>query len=231
MSCEKMKLTMLDRLYGEADTESAAVLQSHLDGCEACRSEWKILQSMRDQLASDWPDIDAPLKMVFVRENVTFLGRLREMLALPKLPRPGWAAGMAFAVLGLFLLLAVFNSRFTYEGGRMQLQFSLAAPTAAPPADAVVLTRAQWNELQQAQLAQFQQILTASENRQRVELGKALICMAQKMDYQRGQDLRWVEQGLKQIDYNTAIKFAETDRMLNGVVQYALQDQKPAARP
>ncbi|MBN2357141.1 zf-HC2 domain-containing protein [candidate division KSB1 bacterium] len=224
MVCEEFKNSMMDYIYDEISQQEREALEAHLAGCASCREELQALQQIQQQL-QQWPDVDADLKLVFVEDPKSAFGWFRERFAWLWGPRLKYATGFAVVCAAFFLFFAVLNTQISYKEGDFKVSMSLWSKAPDLPEDAVVLTRDQWLQMQQAQLLQMEEFILQSEARQRLLVGQAIQQLAIKIDEQRKNDLQLVEQGLQRMNYQTAYRFAETDRALSEMLQYALREQ------
>jgi hypothetical protein len=113
MECEGYRDQMLDVLYGEADAESARLVEMHQGACEACREEMASLRHVRHDLRA-WT-----LPALPARRPGAPASRVRPLLAM--------AAGL---VLTAGAALGLSGSEVSYREGR--LAFRLGRGPAAP---------------------------------------------------------------------------------------------------
>jgi anti-sigma factor RsiW len=93
MECQKVKAQLSAWLDQELDADVEAVLTAHLEGCEACRREWRQLRALDDALSN----LAAPVPMGLAERVAAQVRRPRR--------RQGWqsAALAACLILGIAL--------------------------------------------------------------------------------------------------------------------------------
>jgi anti-sigma factor RsiW len=93
MECQKVKAQLSAWLDQELDADVGAVLTAHLEGCEACRREWRELTALDAALSN----LAAPVPSGLAEKVVAQVRRPHR--------RPGWqsAALAACLVLGIAL--------------------------------------------------------------------------------------------------------------------------------
>jgi hypothetical protein len=64
MSCESFRESLVSRLYAELDPAENDRLDSHLEGCDACRSELEGLSATRARLRDAEPDVPPAPRVV-----------------------------------------------------------------------------------------------------------------------------------------------------------------------
>ncbi|MEW5923606.1 MAG: zf-HC2 domain-containing protein [Candidatus Zixiibacteriota bacterium] len=111
MNCEYFRELMSARLDGELSTDEERQLAEHLAGCPSCRETADQLTELKDSLGSDTPEkMPIGLEKAIFEKTVQKPARkssLREFIGgYYRVPR-----GLAWAVLVLFILLAVNSFR------------------------------------------------------------------------------------------------------------------------
>jgi len=219
MNCEQAQSLLMDYLYDEISDEDRLLFQAHLSQCESCQQE---LESLRQTstLLQQWEDVTPDFNVVMVTEKVSWLGRLVQGIGnyLPK-PRK-IAAGVAIAVAGLFLLLAIANTEISYRQGEFKMSLGLFSK----PADrgtTVSTVDPQWVEqLQKQNYYLMNSLIQQSEQRQRKELASAVLQLRQELERQRIEDLNLVGFGLDDIKQTTYRQIRRTDESLNQLMKF-----------
>jgi anti-sigma factor RsiW len=225
MTCEELRLELLDVLYGEAEPEVRRRVDAHLEVCPACRQERQGLEGVRRDLR-EWrlPDSLMP-------------GPAR---VAPASPLAGLWRLAAAAVLLLALGAAVGLSglSFRFERGPVTVQLGRAP-------DAVLLARleaqeeryrAEMAELrrslstavrpvgapgpsQEALLEQVARMIDASESRQQSRLETAWADISQQAEAQRRFDLARISAGLSYLDSKSGAQAARTSELVSYLIE------------
>ncbi len=109
MECQAVKEQMSAWLDQELDADAEAVLTAHLEGCEACRSEWRKLRALDAALGN----LAAPVPR----------GLAEKVAAQVRRPRPrrqGWQSAALAACLVLGIALGGTVARSFYGADRDQ---------------------------------------------------------------------------------------------------------------
>jgi hypothetical protein len=225
MKCDDIKELLVDYLYRETTAEDAEQLERHTKRCKSCREELAELQKT-STLLKQWPDIDPKMKLVFVQEKKALLSSLVPSLDWRHRPIRKFALGLAFGLASLLVLLALTNTTVSVKDGDFQISASLFSRQQPLPDDVIPMTAAALAELQHQNLAHTQELIAASQERQRNEFALALTELAKKVDYQRDIDMRLLGRGIEEVQYQTASRLDRTDRALNDFFRLANAEQK-----
>ncbi|MFQ6115315.1 MAG: zf-HC2 domain-containing protein [bacterium] len=231
MKCESSKEKLIGYFYQDLDSEEMAEFEAHLGKCTACQKELKQLAKTTNILRA-WPDEEPNLNFVFVQERTSLWKAI-----LPDWLRGlGWrriSVGLAVGIVAVLAILALLNLEATYNQGNFSLKLSLL-PRPSTESNAPLtplakpVTRQEFSEWQQQSLQLIQEMLEASEARQRHELELTMAQFARDMDLQRRQDLQLVGKGLEVFQLSNENRFNRTNEILQKLIQTAqYQSSKP----
>lgn len=211
MSCDELKILMMDSLYDEIAPPDAARLQEHLQSCPKCQAEFTALEAT-SRLLHKFPDLEPNRHFVFVQESQSWRHRLGNFLPARKL-----AYGIAIAATALLLVLTIANSDIQYQNGNLQLRLSLARP--APSSQPVYVTQAELRQIQNDNLILIRQLFEANNLEQQQLVQRTLAQLALDLEQRRRQDLNLVARSLDNVHYGTKIRLDRTDQVLNNLIR------------
>jgi hypothetical protein len=208
---ERLAADKMDLLYGEADAESRARVESHLASCPACRGEMDGLRALRGELRAWQRPRPRP---AFTPRGVV-------------VPRWLAAAAVLLAALGATVAaashvqmrraLAAHEARAdALEARQREAQAALVAAlarAAGGPAGAdaeALLARVD---------ARVEERLRASETRQFERLDLRLASWNEKAEAQRRLDLARVAAGLSYLDGRHGQQLARTNELMGYVLE------------
>lgn len=203
MACANWKNSLMGRLYGEIDTEEAAALAAHLEGCADCRESLDDLQRVRTVLREDEPAVPATPRVVVLR-------------ARPVLRH----AALAASILGAALLAGV-GAGAGYALGRTSAPSPSAAGKAVPvaAADTEELVRREVDR----RLAALQKSSAdepargAERSVSAPELKSELAKLEKKMNGQRAADIDFVLDQIGASEFRTGARIGKTNEALRTV--------------
>lgn len=220
MTCDEIKIQLMDFLYNEIETDAEKLVRAHLQNCPACRGEYEALSRTSLTLKA-WENEDPRLHLVFVKESQSWLSALKEKFLPERAPAWGKLAGLAAGIaIGVLFISALMNTEITYDNGNFAYRTSLLP---RPPATADSQLVAQ---LRQKLNAQYQQMLLASQQQQRDELNRTLAQFATEVDRQRRIDLTLVGRGLDEFQQHTNSRFEQNNELLNQFLRNVKLPQK-----
>lgn len=211
MTCDENKILLMDFLYNEIDPESEKLARAHLQSCAACRTEYEELSRTSLTLKA-WENEDARLRLIFVQENRSWLGALKEKLfpnGAPVWGKLAWTgAGVA---IGLFLIGAALNTEIAYNNGNFTYRTSLLPrQDVATTVDSQLVAR-----IQRQAHEEYQRLLLAGQQEQREEFNRTLAKFAAEIDRQRQSDLLLVGRGLDEFQQHTNSRLQRNDAIIN----------------
>jgi anti-sigma factor RsiW len=114
MTCDRMKDTVLDLLYGELEPRAREEAEEHLRTCPDCREEVESLRRVRRVLDEGRPTVpEAPPIQVALP---------------PRVARgPLWAAAAAFLLAALLSVLALGRATMSWDESGFSLAFGAAS--------------------------------------------------------------------------------------------------------
>jgi hypothetical protein len=215
ISDERLQADKMDALYGEADAEARARLETHLADCAECREELAALARMRKDLQA-WRLPRRASTSALVRRGVFV---------------PSWLAAAAALVLGIGLGLSAsgyFSLRRAVleQSARAQaleeqqrqtaqaLQAALVRTPSPRLEDAALITRVE---------ARLDERLRQSEARQARQFELRLGAFGARSEEQRRVDLARVAEGLSYLDGRHGQQLARTNELMSYVLDTASQ--------
>ena len=117
MKCNDIKEMFMDLIYDEISDEDKAVVEKHLEECAACKKELMEL-SNTSQVLQKWEIPEPKMNLVFVKERISILDKVKEWFKLPELSyrKFGFAFAGTFACVLVILSLVNFELSKTNEG-------------------------------------------------------------------------------------------------------------------
>jgi hypothetical protein len=215
MTCDDIKILLVDLLYNEIAPESEKLVRGHLQNCTACRSEYAALSNTSLTLKA-WENEEPHLNLVFVKESASWLAALKEKLFPAGAPRWGKLAwGFALGLGAVFFVSALLNVEVSFSEGKFAYRASLVPrrPTIAE-IDSQLVRR-----IQEQNREVLNQMLAAGQQQQRLELNRTLAQFATEINRQRTNDLLLVGRGLEEVQENTTTRLERNQEMLNRLMQ------------
>ena len=220
MTCDEIKIGLMDFLYNESDPETDKLVRAHLQNCTACRGEYEALSRTSLTLKA-WENEDPRLHLVFVKESQNWLSAVKEKfenMHAPALGKVAWlSAGIA---IGVLFISALLNTEISYNNGNFAYRTSLLPrPAATADSQLVAQIRQELNE-------RYQQLLLASQQQQRDDFNRTLAQFATEVDRQRQIDLMLVDRGLNEFQQHYNSRFERNDQILNQFLRTVKLPQK-----
>jgi len=220
MTCDEIKIQLMDFLYNEIEPESDKLVRAHLQNCPACRGEYEALSRTSLTLKA-WENEDPRLHLVFVPESRSWLDAVKEKFLPERAPAWGRLAGLAAGIaIGVLFISALLNTEITYDNGNFAYRTSLLPrPSATADSQLVAQMRQELDE-------KYQRLLLASQQQQRDELNRTLAKFATEVDRQRQVDLMLVGRGLDEFQQHTNSRFEQNNELLNQFLRNVKLPQK-----
>jgi len=220
MTCDELKIGLMDFLYNESDPEAERLVRAHLQNCPACRGEYEALSRTSLTLKA-WENEDPRLHLVFMKESQSWLSAVKEKFLPARAPAWGKLAGLAAGIaIGVLFISALLNTEITYDNGNFAYRTSLLPrPTATADSQLVAQIRQELNE-------KYQQMLFAGQQQQRDEFNRTLAKFATEVDRQRQIDLMLVGRGLDEFQQHTNSRFEQNNELLNQFLRNVKLPQK-----
>jgi anti-sigma factor RsiW len=98
MSCERWNEAILGRLYDETEPDQDRALESHLEGCAACRASVSELRRLRAVLRENEPEVPRAPRVVVLRDAARFRPALLAASLAGAALLAGAGAGAGYAV-------------------------------------------------------------------------------------------------------------------------------------
>ena len=218
MSCESFRESLVSRLYAELDPAEGERLDSHLEGCEACRSELEGLSNARARIRDAEP-VAPPSPRVVVLSPRPSVPRYLSFAA-----GIGWGAVLLSVGLVAGWNLAPAESRPTEiagdssAGSRVQ-----AVPARSDDADTGVtlealeaMQRKIDDQERRIQTLTATTAMQASLSRQEYESGLARL--RNDVDQQQADNLRFFFHEVRGVEERTNGRINETQQALQHIV-------------
>lgn len=220
MTCDEIKLSLMDFLYNENDPEADKLVRAHLQNCAACRSEYEALSRTSLTLKA-WENEDPRLHLVFVKESQSWLHALKEKFENARVPAIGKLAWLTAGIaIGVLFISALLNTEISYNNGNFAYRTSLL-PRPAVTADSQLVA-----QIRQELNEKYQQMLLASQQEQRADFNRTLAQFATEVDRQRQIDLMLVDRGLNEFQQHYNSRFERNDQILNQFLRTVKLPQK-----
>jgi len=213
MKCEDYQNLIIEELYDEITPGDRKKLKSHLRVCPDCTARLEALRST-SQTLKKWPDVDPKLNLTFIPEK-----RLSANGWLKRFGFKQFAYGFAGACAAVLLILAIGNTRISYQNGDFEFQASLRPVQTALPSENY-LTKADLEQFKQENYTTIGQIITENNERERIRQALVLSDLYNEMETKRQTDLVAVSQTLQQVNYGNEERFDQTNQALSALIQY-----------
>jgi hypothetical protein len=199
MSCEMSKERLTGFAYDDMEPGEREKMESHIADCLVCKQALADLGQTRGILGS-WPDERPDMDLVFVREQRSlWRGLIPEWLTGRGFGK--FAAGMTVGIASVLLVLSVFDVSVQDGGLTIGLEPRPDTPQVDPLDRPVTLK--EFASLQRKSLDLVEQMLQASEERQRQSFDYALTQFARSLEEKRNRDLQMVGRGLEAVELST----------------------------
>ena len=217
MKCDEIKNKMMDYLFAELDETEHKQFDSHIKGCQSCKSELAEFQSTVD-VAEKWPEIEPKRDIVFVTPKTNLVEKVTHFLRPdPKKSPLRWIGRLGF--VGLILIVIFLRSEIHYSQGQFSLRIGSNGSQAEQLNNVSPEMVSALKSLQEENLSYFQQMLRDSEQRQRNLLFTGLSQISNKIDQTRKVDLNYFGENLQRLDRNNSYNFDKTAEMLQNVLK------------
>lgn len=220
MTCDEIKLSLMDFLYNESDPEADKLVRVHLQNCAVCRNEYEALSRTSLTLKA-WENEDPRLHLVFVKESQSWLHAVKEKFENARVPALGKLAWLTAGIaIGVLFISALLNTEISYNNGNFAYRTSLL-PRPAVTADSQLV-----GQIRQELNEKYQQMLLASQQQQRADFNRTLAQFATEVDRQRQIDLMLVDRGLNEFQQHYNSRFERNDEILSQFLQTVKLPQK-----
>lgn len=213
MKCEEYQNLIIEEIYAEIAPDDRLLLRKHLQTCPACAEKLKTLGSA-SQILQKWPDSDPRFNLTFIPEN-----RLTANDLIRKFSFKKFAYGFAGACATLLLILAIGNTKISYQNGKFEFQANLVPDRTLIQPDNY-LTKADLEQFRQENYSTLSQIITENNEREKISQAIMFNDLYKEMEAKRQSDLQVVSRALQQVNYGSEERFNQTDRALSALIQY-----------
>lgn len=218
MNCSELKPLFVDFIYDEISDEDRQLFEAHLAHCESCQQQLAALQNTSHVLQR-WEDVDPDFNVVMVSEKVSWFTQVKERVR-QLFPRPAkFGYAVAYAVVGVLLLLAIANTEISYRQGEFKMSMGLFSRSVTPKQAENALTQEFIDQWRKENYYLMSSLIQQSEERQRKERTSEILRLRQDLAQQRIEDLNLVGLGLDNIEQNTFRQLKRTDTNLNELMQ------------
>jgi len=218
MKCKEMKPLLMDFIYDEISEADRRFFESHISQCESCQKELASLQKT-STILQQWEDVDPNFNVVMIAEKSSWVSlvkqRLRQLIPTPK--KIGY--GAAYAIAGIFLILAIANTEVTYRQGEFKINMGLFSRPSSKVQPEKLLTQEFLDQWRKENYYLMSSLIQQSEQRQRKERASDMLQLRQDFARQRIEDLNLVGLGLDNIEQNTVRQLRKTDNNMNELIQ------------
>lgn len=222
MICDVTREDLIGYLYNDLEMGEREKLGAHIAGCPACKKIIDDLASTSRMLQA-WPNETPNLHMVFVEDRQSFIP------AVVRRHPWRWAIGVA-ATLAAVLVLSFLNVEFAYQNGTFHASLGLRGKQSTELVAQVdqdqPVTFGELISAHQQVLTITQQMIEASEHRQKAEVNTAFGHLVRDLMTQRQEDLQDVQKGLQAI-YNVS---QQRDDFVRDLIQQRQEDLKSLRR-
>ena len=211
MTPDERNAQLIAYLYGELDEHERQEMEAFLATNGEARRSLEELRRTRGVLGA-WEDETPPFGLTFVPEDAAAGAR-----------RPvawWWASGLGVAIAAV-LVLAFLRIDVTMSGGTMTVRMNWAEDTPVTASSDSVLTENRFVRYQEAYLELTQDLIEASELRQRA----AMIEFARVLEARWEEDLRQIGQGVRNVG-----QIAERSYLQSGVLLTRWAQTRPSRR-
>jgi hypothetical protein len=197
MICNVTREQLMDYLYDDdLEVNERDKLTAHIAGCPTCTKIMADLTAVSHMLRA-WPDETPHLQMVFVEDRQSFVPDI-----IRRHPYR-WAAGAA-ATIAAILVLSFLNVGFAYQNGIFHASVGFRGEQTDEVESQVddrerPVTFDELIAAHQQVLTTTQQMIEASESRQRSDVNVALMRLVRDLTEQRQNDLQQVGMGLQAV--------------------------------
>jgi len=223
MTCDLKKSQLMDYLYDEMDAAARQKFETHLAECPECRQELEALEATSQKLQS-WEINPPPVNLTFVSETVTWGNRVQQWLTAPT---KIWGRRIAFGLAAALLIFSLANFELSVDNGRFEMKMSLLPRQPAPPVTGI--SPAELADFKTEQLLLMQQLVTASQSKQRQEWNRTFIDFARELEQQRKTDLKLVGNSFERLQFQTDRQLLQTHQSIDGLMR-VMQVQAPGGR-
>lgn len=219
MTCEEAKYLLMDYLYDEMNAENHLEFERHLKACESCSQELANFRQTSQQLQK-WDDVPPALNLTFVDQQSRFSASIHRRWQ--GFFRLDWSWGRRLAV-GLAVILLGFsltNFKAEWKNGDFNVKMSLWPQAAEKQQIAdLPLQQEELAAYQKEQLMLMNQMIKASEERQRKAMTMSLINFADELETRRKSDLSLVGTSFEQLQFQTKRELKQTRQSLDGLIK------------
>ncbi|MBN1351203.1 zf-HC2 domain-containing protein [candidate division KSB1 bacterium] len=229
MNCEAAKQHFVDYLYREIGDEQKQQFEAHLADCECCRREIAALKGTT-AILQKWEEIDPKLNLIFVKESVSGWQRVIEKARALIPGRQNWGKRFAYGFAVALILLSLANLNISWQDGIFHLKMSLLPQSNKTHVPTEAVSRDELLAFQNDQIALMNQLIEASEARQRRDMVVSLTDFAQEIANQRRSDMAIVGTSFEQLQYLTNRRLERTSQSVNGLIKVMQTRSKPSGQ-
>lgn len=216
MDCQRVKPLLPGYLYKDLEEGEREIVQAHLAECTDCQDDILSLRKTKEVLEC-WPDEEVSARMVFVDTREPWYRRVKLPVAALSNLRLRPVRAVSFGLAGVFLLLALGNTRISYREGDFSLDLRLV-PRALTASDDRSAIYALIQEREKQQLEVMNSLIRESEARQLGEFDQQLKQVVLAVDGWRQRDLVQVGQELNRIRLETGSSLARTNKFMEDLI-------------
>ena len=225
MNCEQTQPLLLDYLLEETSAEARQNIALHLETCSTCSEEVGRLRQTISLVAAAEPKEEIPQRFRLVPEPANWWTAFWHSTAQLSFA----TAGMACLAV---VLLAVFQTHFSYEQGKFNLAFGTTPAIAQPEATLAIQSANGSGSLDRAAVLELiAQEVAASEARLKEETNISIQTASQRADQQRRSDLQEVAESLRYFQSTQTVMWKEQVQSQQVVSTWLQQAGMTSERP
>lgn len=219
MKCENIRPLIMDFLYEEISEEDRKIVEAHISHCEACQQELDTFKNT-SQILQKWEDIEPDFNLVMMTEKSTRFEQLKKAWASFWPSPKKLAYGFGFGFVAFFFLMAIANTRISYQSGDFSISMSLFSQPQEQTTQQFVPTKEWTEEFQKQNYYMMNSMIQQSEARQKTEWNSTLAQFNQDLERQRYNDLQVMGAGLNNIEKTTYQQIQQTENSLNEWIRH-----------
>ncbi len=214
MTCKDQKETLVAYIYHEMTDNEKAAFEKHLNSCKSCQKELSEFKNTMQSMAQ-WQDEPSPVKFSIEEVSPGLLSRIGKFI--PDKMRLVWM--IPATVLGLFLILSIFNFEAIRQDGDWHFSFRLLPRSESEITEDMLIQAV--NQMQQDNMETMVRMIQSSEHRQSQNLENSLNEFALSYEQNRKEDLYMVNTGFNAINRVTQDQYQQTNAVLHDLIRYA----------
>lgn len=216
MKCENHKEALVAYVFQEMTADEKTTFEKHLKTCETCRQELAEIKQTKESLAQ-WPDEPSPVGFKAPEKYIGLIPLLKKR-SVQSIKGIRFAWIIPATVLGLFLILSIFNFEANMQDGNWHFSFSLL-PRSEKKINEDMLVQ-MVNQMQQDNIETMARMIQSSEYRQSQKLDNSLNTLALSYEQKRKEDLQMINTGFHTINRVAQDQYQQTNEVLHDLIRF-----------